>query len=45
MNVNEDCYAVGHFSKMIASELANMPQARGRRKVEFITSRVVWMPR
>ncbi|KAK3707203.1 hypothetical protein QZH41_019565 [Actinostola sp. cb2023] len=32
MDVNEDCYGMGYLSKLVASELANMPSARGRRK-------------
>lgn len=35
MSIHEDCYAVGHFSRLVATELANMPDARGRRKVIF----------
>ncbi|XP_031556995.1 sec1 family domain-containing protein 2-like [Actinia tenebrosa] len=32
MDINEDCYGLGYISKLVASELANMPSARGRRK-------------
>lgn len=34
MDINEDCYGLGYISKLVASELANMPSARGRRKVK-----------
>lgn len=33
LEVNEDCYGVGYLSKVIATELANLPAARMRRKV------------
>lgn len=33
LDVNEDCYGVGYLSKVIATELANLPSARMRRKV------------
>ena len=33
MKINEDCYSVGHFSRLIANDLANMPDLKGRRKV------------
>ncbi|XP_047125491.1 sec1 family domain-containing protein 2 isoform X1 [Hydra vulgaris] len=45
MSINEDCYAVGHFSKVVASELANMPQARGRRKVASSRASIVFVDR
>ncbi|XP_015778789.1 PREDICTED: sec1 family domain-containing protein 2-like [Acropora digitifera] len=32
LEVNEDCYGVGYLSKVIATELANLPAARMRRK-------------
>ncbi|XP_068744966.1 sec1 family domain-containing protein 2-like [Montipora capricornis] len=32
LEVNEDCYGVGFLSKVIATELANLPAARMRRK-------------
>ncbi|KAL9984416.1 hypothetical protein ACROYT_G006704 [Oculina patagonica] len=32
MEVSEDCYGVGYISKVIATELANLPAARMRRK-------------
>lgn len=32
LEVNEDCYGVGYLSKLIATELANLPVARMRRK-------------
>ena len=35
LEMNEDCYGVGYLSKLIASELANMPSARMRRKVSL----------
>ena len=34
LEVNEDCYGMGYLSKLIATELANMPSARVRRKVQ-----------
>ena len=33
MSINEDCYGAGHFAKLMATELANLPSARARRKV------------
>ena len=30
LEVNEDCYGVGYLSKVIATELANLPAARMR---------------
>lgn len=36
LNVNEDCYALGGTSKLIASELASLPWAKNRRKVIFL---------
>jgi len=33
LDINENCYGVGYLSKLVASELANLPSARGRRKV------------
>lgn len=36
LDVNEDCYGVGYLSKVIATELANLPAARMRRKVQFV---------
>jgi len=33
LQINEDCYSVGHFSRLIANDLANMPDLKGRRKV------------
>lgn len=38
MNVNEDCYAVGPFSRLLANDLANMSDAKGRRKVRLLIS-------
>ncbi|XP_065846392.1 sec1 family domain-containing protein 2-like [Oscarella lobularis] len=32
LDVNEDCYSVGHTSRLIAMELANLPAAKARRK-------------
>ena len=37
LDVNEDCYGVGYLSKVIATELANLPAARMRRKVNKAT--------
>ena len=36
LEVDEDCYGVGYLSKVIATELANLPAARMRRKVCYI---------
>ena len=36
LEVNEDCYGVGYLSKVIATELANLPAARMRRKVDCL---------
>lgn len=36
LEVNEDCYGMGYLSKLIATELANMPSARVRRKVQSL---------
>ena len=33
LEVSEDCYGIGYLSKVIATELANLPAARTRRKV------------
>ena len=33
LRVSEDVYAVGHTSRIIATEFANLPSARARRKV------------
>ena len=38
MNVNEDCYAVGPFSRLLANDLVNMSDAKGRRKVSLLIS-------
>lgn len=35
LEVSEDCYGVGYLSKVIATELANLPAARTRRKVRL----------
>lgn len=32
-SIAEDCYGIGHFAKIVASELANLPNAKSRRKV------------
>ena len=37
LGVHEDCYGVGHFAKIVASELANLPSAKARRKVRTIS--------
>ena len=37
LEVSEDCYGVGYVSKVIATELANLPAARTRRKVNQLT--------
>ena len=36
LEIHEDCYGVGHFAKVVASELANLPSAKARRKVRRI---------
>ena len=33
LQVSEDVYAVGHTSRIVASELAGLPSAKARRKV------------
>lgn len=33
IGVREECFSVGHLSRIIAGELANYPQAKNRRKV------------
>ena len=35
LEIHEDCYGVGHFAKIVASELANLPNAKARRKVRI----------
>ena len=50
MDINEDCYGLGYISKLVASELANLPSARVRRKVgtfisaadSFIVHIIIW---
>ena len=37
LEIHEDCYGVGHFAKVVASELANLPSAKARRKVRRIS--------
>ena len=39
LNIAEDCYGVGHFSRLLATDLASHPQARARRKTA--TSQVI----
>ena len=41
LEVSEDCYGVGYLSKVIATELANLPAARMRRKVSQ-PSYIIW---
>lgn len=41
----QDCYAVGHFSRLVATELANMPDAKARRKVASSRASVVFVDR
>ncbi|XP_057313042.1 sec1 family domain-containing protein 2-like [Hydractinia symbiolongicarpus] len=45
MSIHEDCYAVGHFSRLVATELANMPDARGRRKLASSRASIVFVDR
>ena len=40
LEVSEDCYGVGYLSKVIAAEIANLPAARSRRKVNQVTNYV-----
>eukprot|EP00794_Sanderia_malayensis_P016691 gene16691-18385_t len=44
-SINEDCYGVGHFSKIIASELANLPDAKARRKSATKRASIVFVDR
>uniref|UniRef100_A0A8C5MBA9 Sec1 family domain containing 2 n=1 Tax=Leptobrachium leishanense TaxID=445787 RepID=A0A8C5MBA9_9ANUR len=43
--LREECYAVGHLSRVIAGELANHPQAKIRRKNAQIKSSLVFIDR
>ncbi|XP_048578515.1 sec1 family domain-containing protein 2 [Nematostella vectensis] len=45
LEVSEDCYGMGYLSKLIASELANIPSARGRRKTATGRASLVLMDR
>jgi len=45
MDIHEDCYAVGHFSRLVANELANMTDAKGRRKVASSRASIVFLDR
>jgi len=45
MDIHEDCYAVGHFSRLVANELANMTDAKGRRKVASSRASIVFIDR
>jgi len=40
LEVSEDCYGIGYLSKVIATELANLPAARTRRKVNQATNKL-----
>ena len=40
LEVSEDCYGIGYLSKVIATELANLPAARTRRKVNQAGNRL-----
>lgn len=41
LEVSEDCYGIGYLSKVIATELANLPAARTRRKVNQATNKLI----
>lgn len=41
LEVSEDCYGIGYLSKVIATELANLPAARTRRKVNRTTNKLI----
>lgn len=41
LEVSEDCYGIGYLSKVIATELANLPVARTRRKVNQATNKLI----
>ncbi|XP_070581895.1 sec1 family domain-containing protein 2-like isoform X2 [Ptychodera flava] len=45
LNVNEDCYAVGPTSRIIASELASLQSAKNRRKTAPNRASVVFIDR
>eukprot|EP00112_Aurelia_sp_Birch-Aquarium-sp1_P013412 Seg2846.1 transcript_id=Seg2846.1/GoldUCD/mRNA.D3Y31 product="Sec1 family domain-containing protein 2" protein_id=Seg2846.1/GoldUCD/D3Y31 len=44
-SIHEDCYGVGHFSKLVATELANLPNARARRKMATKRASIVFIDR
>ncbi|CAH2300196.1 sec1 family domain-containing 2 [Pelobates cultripes] len=45
IGVREECYAVGHLSRIIAGELANCPQAKNRRKTSQSKASLVFIDR
>ncbi|XP_063314082.1 sec1 family domain-containing protein 2 [Pelobates fuscus] len=45
IGVREECYAVGHLSRIIAGELANYPQAKNRRKTSQSKASLVFIDR
>eukprot|EP00058_Branchiostoma_floridae_P023807 XP_002609297.1 hypothetical protein BRAFLDRAFT_59700 [Branchiostoma floridae] len=45
LNVREDCYAVGPFSRVIASELANLNSAKNRRKTAANKASILFVDR
>ncbi|XP_053314418.1 sec1 family domain-containing protein 2 [Spea bombifrons] len=45
IGVREECYAVGHLSRIIAGELANYPQAKNRRKTAQSKASLVFIDR
>ncbi|XP_065053215.1 sec1 family domain-containing protein 2-like [Rhopilema esculentum] len=45
LSIHEDCYGIGHFSKIVASELANMPNAKARRKAASKRASIVFVDR
>ncbi|KAG8453668.1 hypothetical protein GDO86_000342, partial [Hymenochirus boettgeri] len=45
IGVREECYSVGHLSRIIAAELANYPQARNRRKIAQHKASLVFIDR
>ncbi|XP_064650152.1 sec1 family domain-containing protein 2-like [Lineus longissimus] len=45
LKVCDDCYAVGHTSRMLATELANYAPARGRRKAATDKASILFVDR
>ncbi|KAM8938693.1 sec1 family domain-containing protein 2 isoform 1-T1 [Pelodytes ibericus] len=45
IGVREECYSVGHLSRIVAGELANYPQAKNRRKTAQTKASLVFIDR